>query len=57
MGEVPDWYVTIQAARYLKVPPWDLVDQPIFWQRAAYAAMDAENQNSQRKDKKRAHGG
>lgn len=40
----PDWYVHIQAARYLKVPPWELVKQSVYWRDKALAAMSAEHE-------------
>lgn len=43
MGELPDWYITIRAARYLKVPPWELAGQSVAWTNYALAAQSAEN--------------
>ena len=39
-----DWYLLIRAARYLKVAPWDLVEQSIFWYHKALESetIDAE---------------
>jgi hypothetical protein len=42
MGEVPDWYAIIQEAKYLRVAPWDLVEQPLFWRQAARESANAE---------------
>ena len=42
MGEVPEWYLVIRAARYLGVAPWDLIDQPQAWQQMALEAENAE---------------
>lgn len=42
MGAVPDWYPVMAAARYLKVPVWDLMAAPIEWVYRANAAMKAE---------------
>lgn len=42
MGEVPVWYALIQAARYLRVAPWDLASRPVWWLRVAQAAQSAE---------------
>lgn len=42
MGECPDWYETIQAARYLNVAPWDLAERPICWREWALASARAE---------------
>jgi hypothetical protein len=39
------------AARYLKVPVWDLAEQPIFWMHAALAAIYAENHAQEMKSK------
>lgn len=43
MGEVPDWYRLLVAARYLGVPPWDLAQKPLWWMNIALAAQSAEN--------------
>ena len=40
----PDWYPLLRAAKYLGVPPWDLLDRPAFWQRIALDAEWAEGQ-------------
>lgn len=42
MGEVPPWWRLLQAARYLRVPPWDLAERPVWWQEIALAAQAAE---------------
>lgn len=42
MGELPDWYSLITAARYLKVAPWVLAQQPIAWREWALEAQAAE---------------
>ena len=42
VGEVPLWYRTIRAARYLKVAPWELAAQSAFWLHAAEEAHAAE---------------
>ena len=55
MGEIPDWYVIIKAAKYLGVPPWDLMKQSIFWREKALIAMAAEN--DARKQKEKLNGG
>jgi len=44
MGHCPDWYALIQAAKYLGVAPWMLLEQPIFWQDKALIAATAEAQ-------------
>lgn len=46
MGEAPSWYGLVQAARYLRVPPWDLAEKPQWWTSIALAAMNAEGQRS-----------
>lgn len=40
----PDWYGHIQAARYLKVPPWDLLKQSVYWRDKALACMSVEHE-------------
>lgn len=42
MGECPDWYADMQAAKYLGCLPWDLPDQADFWRDSALKAMTAE---------------
>lgn len=42
MGAIPDWYPLIRAARYLKVPPWELAQQPLYWLDWALMAQAAE---------------
>ncbi|HOG46289.1 MAG TPA: hypothetical protein PLJ35_15690 [Anaerolineae bacterium] len=42
MGEAPEWYWDIQAARYLGVAPWELAAQSIEWRNRALVAMSAE---------------
>jgi len=34
----------MRAARYLGVAPWDLYEQPVYWQRWAIEAESAENE-------------
>lgn len=40
----PDWYVTIQAAKYLGCEPWKLMEQSIYWQDKALKSMTAEHE-------------
>jgi hypothetical protein len=42
MGDLPDWYITIRAARALGVAPWDLAERPAIWQEWGLAAESAE---------------
>ena len=42
MGELPDWYTTLRAAKYLGVAPWDLALQPLVWEQWAIEALAAE---------------
>jgi hypothetical protein len=42
VGEPPEWYAIVRAAKYLGVAPWALLDQPYFWFEVALAAEDAE---------------
>mgnify|MGYP003529400839 CR=1 FL=1 len=42
MGESPEWYSLLKAAKYLGVPPWDLLGKPRVWYEMALAADAAE---------------
>jgi hypothetical protein len=42
MGECPDWYTVIQAAKYVNVSPWALMEQPVWWFDKIVIAMNAE---------------
>ena len=44
MGYVPDWYVVIQAAKYLNVAPWELLEAPVWWRDKALLSMTAEHE-------------
>jgi len=44
MAWCPDWYAVMQAAKYLGVAPWELMEQSIWWQDKALIAMAAEHQ-------------
>lgn len=44
MGECPDWYSTVRAARYLNVAPWELLERPVYWTTWATMAEQAENE-------------
>jgi hypothetical protein len=41
---MPDWYPLARAARYWGVPPWELYEQPLYWQVWALTAEAAENE-------------
>jgi len=41
-GAPPHWYFVIKAARYLGVPPWDLMGQPAAWVDMALEMESAE---------------
>ena len=56
MGEPPDWYIHIRAARYLGVAPWELSEQPVFWRAAALAAESAENDAREQLNRKHNRG-
>ena len=43
LGALPDWYPLIRAAKYLGVAPWDLLQQPLFWQQKALLAEKVES--------------
>jgi hypothetical protein len=53
MGEQPDWYALLRAARYLRVPPWELAHKPIFWTEVALAAMEAEGRAKAHAERRR----
>jgi len=42
MGECPDWYTVIQAAKYLNMSPIELMKEPVWWFDKAVIAMNAE---------------
>lgn len=42
MGEPPDWYTHLQAARYLKVDPERLLEMGVYWKNWAIAAINEE---------------
>lgn len=44
MGECPDWYAVIQAAKYLNVAPWELLEHSVYWRDKALKSMTAEYQ-------------
>lgn len=46
---MPPWYVLVSAARYLKVPPWELRKQPIRYVQMAYLASRAEHDAAETK--------
>lgn len=54
MGEAPDWYTLIRAARYLGVAPWELLDQPIIWREWAEAATFAESEAKRQQQEREA---
>ncbi|MDE2100092.1 MAG: hypothetical protein KGL39_22750 [Patescibacteria group bacterium] len=41
---MPDYYPVIRAARYLGVPPWDLLKQPRAWVDWALTCEAAESE-------------
>lgn len=53
MGECPEWYLPLRAARYLGVPPWDLADQAAVWFYRALTAEWAENRAAEDAEKHR----
>lgn len=50
MGEVPEWYAVIRAAKYLGVAPWELLEQPIIWKEWAVMAENAEHEASKQQE-------
>jgi hypothetical protein len=51
-GACPDWYAVVQAAKYLQVAPWQLIEQSVWWQDKALIAMTAEHQAEELKMKR-----
>lgn len=54
MGQQPAWYRLIKAAQYLRVPPWELAEQPLSWVAAAEEAQHAEAEAQAVHDRQRA---
>ena len=42
VGEAPEAYWLIKAARYLRVAPWELASQPLIWFDLGLATARAE---------------
>ena len=42
MGDVPEWYPLLVAAKHLEVAPWELAKMPVWWTEIALAARHAE---------------
>lgn len=42
LGEIPDWYPLLMAARYLRVPPWELARRSVWWRDIALLAQEVE---------------
>jgi hypothetical protein len=42
MGKCPDWYIDMQAAKYMGVDPERLLKMPAWWRNKALVAMTAE---------------
>lgn len=42
VGEAPDVYWLLRAARFLRVPPWDLAERRSVWTDLALATERAE---------------
>jgi hypothetical protein len=42
MGEAPTWFRVLKAAQYLRVAPWELASQPLYWLEVAESAQAAE---------------
>lgn len=43
MGDAPEWWGLVQAARFLNVPPWELMERSSFWRDVALSAINSEN--------------
>lgn len=46
MGHCPDWYYLLRAADRLHCPPWQLLEQSVYWQDIAIKAISAENRGA-----------
>jgi len=42
VGECPEWYMLLRAARYLHIAPWELMKMPVVWRDMALTAESAE---------------
>lgn len=42
MGELPEWYALMRAARAMNVAPWELAHRPRIWMQWALAAEVVE---------------
>jgi hypothetical protein len=51
----PDWYATIQAAKYLGFSPEAVLDMPIYWKDKALLAMTAEAEAAKELEKRKPH--
>lgn len=53
LGECPQDYGLVQAAKYYNVPPWVLWEQPVFWKIRAHKFMQAEHSAQKTLDERR----
>lgn len=53
-GTLPDWYAVIVASKWLGVAPWELADAPVAWLEWALAAMGAEGNAHEQRQRKAA---
>jgi hypothetical protein len=51
MGEMPDYYPLVRAARYLHVAPWELTEQAVWWQDVANICETAEGEAQEERSK------
>lgn len=49
---MPDWYLLLRAARYLGVPPWQLVDVGSMWMKLALESERVEGLAEQKRMKR-----
>lgn len=47
---MPTWYRVLKAAQYLRVPPWELANQPLAWVVQAETAQVIEDQEQKRRE-------
>lgn len=51
MAECADWYAHIQAAKYLGVAPWELLQAGVWWEDRALDCLKVEKEAQDAKAK------
>ena len=44
VGSVPAWYRLVKAAKWMHVPPWELLGRPDFWTEWALMAEAVDDE-------------